>query len=261
LIVARAIWKGVIVAGSARLPVKLYSAVQDRSVHFRLLHAPDAVPVRQHMVHPGTGRVVESADIRRGYEVEPGRFVILDDGDLEATEPEPSRDIEVLRFVPASRIDGTWYDRPYHLGPDVDTAAYFAFRDALAPRDRVGLVRWAMRRREYIGAIRVRGEHLMLVTLRHPAEVVQASALPSPAGRALGERALAMAEQLISTLEGPFDPAEFRDEYRDRVLDFVRRKAEGEPVTLPEPEVVEEAGSLEEMLERSLARGRERAVA
>lgn len=258
---ARAIWKGVIVVGSARLPVKLYSAVQDRSVHFRLLHEPDGEPVRQHMVHPGTGKVVESAGIRRGYEIEPGRFVILDEDDLEATQPEPSRDIEMLRFVPETRIDGKWYDRPYYLGPDDDGPAYFAFRDALAPRGRIGIARWAMRKREYIGALRVTGEHLMLMTLHHPAEIVQASALPSPAGRALGDREVAMAEQLISTLEGPFDPAAFRDEYRDRVLEFVKSKAEGQPMRTAEPEPDEPAGSLEEMLERSLTRGKERAVA
>ena len=105
---ARAIWKGVIVAGPARVPVKLYAAVEDRSIHFRLLHEKDLVPVKQHMVHPETGDVVDAADIRRGHEVSRGVYVILDEEELAGTEPEPSRDIEALRFVPVDAIDGRW---------------------------------------------------------------------------------------------------------------------------------------------------------
>jgi DNA end-binding protein Ku len=258
---ARAIWKGVIVTGDASLPVKLYSAVQDRSVHFRLLHAPDAVPVRQQMVHPETGDIVESSEIRRGYEVEPGRFVVLNEDDLTAVQPEDSRDIEILRFVPPASIDGRWYDRPYYLGPDGDAGAYFAFVEALRRSEREGLARWVMRRKEYIGALRLRVEHLVLITLRHAGEVVDASVLTAPAGRALGDREIAMAEQLISALEGPFEPDEFRDEYRDRVMELVKSKAEGRPAPAEPDEPQPETGSLEEMLERSLSERAGRAVA
>ena len=110
---ARAIWKGVLRIGEERVPVKLYSAVESGGVHFRLLHETDLVPVQQRMVHPETGDVVPSERIRRGHEVEPGVFVLLDEEDLEQAEPESSRDIELLRFVPPDRIDGRWNDRPY----------------------------------------------------------------------------------------------------------------------------------------------------
>lgn len=183
---ARAIWKGVIVARSAKVPVRLYSAVEDRSIHFRLLHEKDLVPVKQYMVHPGTDEIVERDEMLRGHEVEPGVFVILDEEELEEAEPEDSREIEALRFVPDSAIDGRWYDRPYYLG---------------------------------------------------------------------------MAEKLVETLSGHFDPVEFRGEYRDRVLDLIAKKAKGEKVELKRVRKKRAEGSLTDVLKRSIDAGKEKAVA
>lgn len=258
---ARAIWKGTLRFGDAAVPVKLYSAVEDRSIHFRLLHEKDLVPVSQHMVHPETGDVVASDDVRRGHEVEPGVFVVLDEKELAEAEPEGSRDIEILRFVPPSRIDGRWYDRPYYLGPDEDGASYFALVDALQTREREGVARWVMRKKEYLGALRVRDGYLMLVTLHHADEVVDASQLPAPAGRKLSDREVAMAEQLVSSLEGPFDPTGFQDEYRARVLELVASKAEGRTLKLEKPRRRKQEGSLEEMLRRSVSAAKEGRVA
>lgn len=259
---ARAIWKGVIRAGPAKVPVKLYSAVEDRSIHFRLLHEKDLVPVKQRMVHPETGDVVERDVVRRGHEVEPGVFVILDEEELSEAEPEDSRDIEALRFVPHDAIDGRWYDRPYYLGPDGDAGAYAALRAAVLAEDRIGIVRWVMRKREYIGALRIHDDHLMLVTLRHAGEVVSVDELPVPSGRDLTAGEVRMAEQLIETLAGHFDPAEFRDEYRDRVLEIIEAKAAGRKVKVKRFRKKAAEGSLEDVLRRSVEAGREgRAVA
>ncbi|HEX2205720.1 MAG TPA: Ku protein [Longimicrobium sp.] len=251
---ARAIWKGRIRFGGADVPVKLYSAVQDRAVHFRLLDAKRRQPIRQHMVDPDTGKVVESADVRRAFESDEGDLVVLDAEELEELVPKPSRDIQITRFVPVGEIDHPWYDRPYWLGPDEEEdAAYSALVQAIARREVEGLARWVMRNKEYAGALRVEGEHLMLITLRHAGEVVPASALTPPSGRELDEREVAMAKQLVAAMEDEFDIAAYHDEYRERVLELVEAKAAGKVVKFPKAPERKTELSLADVLEQSLA--------
>lgn len=249
---ARAIWKGVVRFEGVEVPVKLYSAVQDRSVHFRLLDRKRKEPVRQRMVDPRTGDVIEHADIRKAFETEDGELVILDEEELEELEPTPSRDIEVTRFVPPDRITHAWYDRPYFLGPDGGDSAYFAMVAALRKRGREGVARWVMRNKEYVGALRVEGDHLMLITLRHAGEVVPASALVPPSGRDLAARELKMAKQLVAAMEDELDIAAYRDEYRDRVLELVEAKAAGKVVSFPKAPAKRKERSLTDVLEKSL---------
>src|SRR5262249_15921856 len=106
----RAIWAGNLKLGSATLPVKLYSAVQDKSIHFHILDAKTRSRIRQHMVNSETGEEVASKDIRKGYEIDRGTFVLLDDEELQSLEPKASRDIEITRFVPAGHISHLWYE-------------------------------------------------------------------------------------------------------------------------------------------------------
>jgi DNA end-binding protein Ku len=250
---ARAIWKARIRFGAIDVPVKLYSAVQDRAVHFRLLDAKRHEPVKQHMVDPDTGKVVESADIRRAFETEDGELVILGDEELEEVTPEESREIEITRFVPPEEITHQWYDRPYYLGPDEDDDAYFALVEALRKRGVEGVARWVMRKKEYVGALRVEGDYLMLITLRHAGEVVPASALSPPTGRALEEREMAMARQLVSAMEDEFDIAAYHDEYRERVVELMEARAAGKVVKFPKAPRRETDVSLADVLERSVA--------
>jgi DNA end-binding protein Ku len=224
---ARAIWKGVVKIGTQSVPVKLYSAVQDRSIHFRLLHKTDHEPVKQQLVSGDTGDSVEYAAVRKAFALPRGRMVMLEKEELEKLEPEDSRDIEVTRFVDPSELDHRLYQRPYYLGPDGSTKAYFAAVAALEKKKKEGIARWVMRDKEYVGALRVEDGYLMLITLRHAEEIIAADALTPPGGRELQQRELQMAEQLISALHGPFDPSRFRDEYRARVLDLVETKAAG----------------------------------
>lgn len=260
---ARAIWKGRIQFGSVDVPVKLYSAVENRSIHLRLLDKRRREPVKQHMVDRRSGEIVEREDIRRAYEAEKGRLIVLDDEELERVKPAPSREIEVTRFVPPERLTHQWYDRPYFLGPDAKgKQAYFALAAALRKAEREGIARWVMRNKAYVGALRVEGDYLMLISLRHAGEVVPASALTAPAGRAPGERELAMARQLVAALEGELDLAAFRDEYRERVLEYVEAKAAGKVTSLPKARERRPSRSLEDMLARSLAvAGKQRASA
>lgn len=249
---ARAIWKANLKFGAVEVPVKLYSAVQDRTVHFRLLDAQRKEPVKQHMVDPETGEVVESGEIRRAFETDEGELVFLDEEELSSVLPKESRDIEVSRFLAPEEITHQWYDRPYYLGPDGDEERYFALARALRERGMEGVAHWTMRNKEYVGALRAEGDYLMLITLRHAGEVVPASALSPPTGRALDDREIAMAKQLVAAMEDPFDIAAYHDEYRERVLDLMQAKAAGKVVKFPKAPARKTETSLADVLERSL---------
>lgn len=255
---ARSIWKASIRVGEVEVPVKLYSAVQDRAVHFRLLDAKRHEPVKQHMIDPDTGKVVEPEQIRRAWEGDEGQLVILDEEELEEVAPGVSREIEITRFLPHGEITHEWYDRPYYLGPDEEEGPYFALAQALRKRKVEALARWVMRGKEYVGALRAEGDYLMLITLRHAGEVIPASALPAPGGRALDAREVAMARQLVESMEDRFDISEWHDEYRERVRELVEAKAAGKVLKFPKAPVRDTEADLADVLEQSVAATRKR---
>ena len=259
---ARAIWKGNLRLGRNEIPVKLYSAVDDRTVHFHLLEKRSHERVKQHMVTPDTGQEVPSEDIRKGYEVDADTFVIVANEELEQLAPKPSRDIDLESFLPSGRIPHQFYERPYYVGPDGDTKAYFALAEALEKSGREGFARWVMRGKQYAGALRSRDDYVLLITLRHTDEVLSARELPSPPGKAPDPREIRMAEQLVRSLEGEFKPEEFHDEYRDRVMQFITAKAKGrKPKLQTMPARREKTASLADMLAASLKPAKEKHVA
>jgi DNA end-binding protein Ku len=225
---ARAIWKSSLKIASETIPVKLYAAVEDRTVHFHVLEKSTMSRITQHMVNPETGQEVLRDQTQWAYEAERGVYVRLTEEDLEKAQPHDSRAIDILRFVPASHIDQQWYDRPYYLGPDEnDAGAYFALAEVLEREKREGIARWVMRKKQYNGALRSEGGYLMLVTLKFAEEVLTAQDLPRPSGRTPDAKELRMAEQLVSALEDDFRPEDYHDEYRERVMKFIEAKAKG----------------------------------
>lgn len=258
---ARAIWKGVISFGGVSVPVKLYSAVSDRSVRFHLLHDQDMVRVRQKMVNSASGEEVSPGDTKKGLEVEPGTFVLLAPEELKGLDPAESREIGIEAFVPVGRIGQQWYERPYYLGPDGSDEKYWSLVAALTREGREGIARWVMRRREYVGTLRVANGYLMLITLRHLDEVIDPAEMDAPSGRQADPKELRMAEQLVAALEDKFDPSQYRDEYRERVMELIEKKARGEKITLRKPERKPETRSLASALKASLdaaRRGKEK---
>ena len=249
---ARAMWKGVIQFGDIRVPVKLFSAIEDRNVHFRMLHRKDREPVKQAMVNPETEETVAYNETQRAYIAETGDMVLLDKSELDALEPEKSRDIEIIAFLPTHEIDHRWYDRPYYLGPDNSSPEYFALADSLEFSGMEGLARWTMRNKEYIGALRLYQGYPMLMSLRHAEEVVPVEALLPPKGGPLDDRELAMSRQLIGMLEAKFEPENYRDEYRDRVLELIEAKAEGKLLKLKPVRRRERAEDVSKALQASL---------
>lgn len=250
----RATWKGEIDFGKQSLPVKLYSGVQDTAVHFHLLHDHDQTRLEQHLVNPKTGAALDKEQIQKGFQIEPGRFVILKKRELDKLAPEASRSIEILSVVADSALAPAWFERPYLLGPDGDAGEYVALARALRSAGRQAIVRWVMRKRAYHGALRAHGDELILITLHSRAEVLELPA-QKPSSRAASDKELALAEQLVSALEGEFDPSQFHEEYRERLQEYVERKAAGKHPRLPKPRARKAGkGSLETMLRASLRR-------
>jgi len=250
---ARAIWKGELKLGTLKLPVKLFSAVEDKSVRFHILDNSKRHRVKQHMVNPDSGDEVEAKEIRKGYEIEPGRFVILEEKELEALKPEPSREIEIEGFVPIDGIPQQFYERPYFLGPDGDQQEYFALARALENQKREGIAHWVMRNKAYTGALGAQDGYLVLATLRNADEVIAADDLTKPAGRAPTKKEVDLAKHLVSMLEGEFNPADFKDEYRERVMEFIAKKAKGHKPRLAPVKTKRQTTALDSVLAKSIA--------
>ena len=258
---ARAMWKASLRLGEVEVGVKLYAGAQDRGLHFRLLHAKDRVPVKQRMVDAKTGKEVSSDQVRRGFEVEKDVYVLLAPEDLQRPDPNPEKVIEVDHFVPREAVDLAWYARPYYLDPDGSAPDFFALADALESSDRVGLARWTMRGQGYFGALAAKEGYLKLITLHSPEEVVPIARFEKPEGAELSAGERKLAEQLISTLDAPFDPSVLRDEYRARVLSLIEQKAQGKKFVVKEAPRPRPVSDLSHALERSIKALKERKVA
>lgn len=222
----RAIWKGVIELGKLEVPVKLYSAIEDQTVRFRLLHEKDLQPVEQKMVHPRTDEVVEWDEMRRGFEAG-AKMVLLSEEDLESVEPEPSRSIEAHQFLEKGVIDQRWYERPYFLGSDGDEAAYLGLKEALIETGLEGVLGWTMRNKRYVGALIAEEEGLVLITLRDRREVVRTEDLPKPSGREFSQKEKEMARLLVDSLSSELDMSEWESSWRRRVMELIDAKKEG----------------------------------
>lgn len=232
---ARAMWKAILTLGNERVPVKMYAALQDRDVHFRLLDAKDDAPVKQAMVNPETEEVVSREHIKRGVISTDGDVVILEEDELAALQPEPSREIRLVHFLPPGAIDRRFYLRPYYLGPDGSLSKYSALIAALKESKREGLAQWVMRKKSYVGALRLHQGYPILIALRHAEEVVSVDTVRTPQGSKPNEREVHMSRQLIEMLAADFEPEQYHDEYRARVEALVKKKAAGGGKVAPLP--------------------------
>jgi len=258
---ARAIWKGELQLGKHSIGVKFYSAIEDRNVRFHLLHEKDRAPVEQHIVRKDTGEDVPKEEMRKAFAVGPNTAVILQPEELEQLVPPESREIEVLRFVPASAIGDQWFERPYYLGPDGGTDDYFAFGEALSRKEMVGVARWVMRKKRYLGAISAVDGYLIMTTLRRAEQVVSFSGIEPARSATPQANELKLAEQLVKSIEADFDPRQWQNEYRERLYKLIEAKARGEKIK-PAPVKKKRAeGSLADSLKASLAAAREKKVA
>jgi DNA end-binding protein Ku len=253
----RAIWSGAISFGLVNIPVKLYSAVSRKTVRFHQIDAETGARVRQKRVG-GDGEEVAYEQIVKGYEIGPDRYVTITPEELESLEPEKTRTIDIEDFVDLEDIDPIFYDHPYYLAPDTGAAkAYRLLVDAMDSAGKVAVARVVLRSKEHLVAIRPRSGVLAMETMLFADEVISPDALDELSGDGDGEtseRELAMAKQLIESLTSEFEPEKYRDEYRERVLDLIERKAQGETVVIEAPaEAPAKVPDLMAALEASIA--------
>lgn len=257
----RAMWKGAIELGKLHVGVKLYSGVEDRSIRFRMLHKQDLAPVEQRIIRKDTGEEVASEDVRKAFAVSKDTAVILQPDDLDKLAPTESRAIELLRFVAPSAIDDQWYDRPYYLGPDDGAEGYFALAQAIEDSGVVGIARWVMRKKRYVGALASIGGYLALSTMRRADQILNFSGVEPAANAKPLANELKLAEQLVSSISADFDPTLWKNEYRQRLLEIIDAKARGKRIAPIRVAKKAPVASLAASLKASIAAVREKKVA
>ena len=246
----RPIWSGAISFGLVNVPVKLVGAVSPKDVRFNQLEAGTGARIKQKRVSAETGE-----------EISPDNYVVIEPQELDALDPKATRSIEIEDFVDLDQIDPLYFERPYYLVPDKGGAkAYALLHEAMKDSRKVGIARLVLRTKQYLAAIRPLGDALVLETLLYPDEVTlpdEIEGLPRDDVE-IQDRELKIARQLIESLSTEFEPENYHDEYRERVLELIEQKAEGKQiVTQPATEEPTKVVDLMAALEASLAQAKE----
>ena len=249
----RSIWNGAVAFGAVNVPVKVFGAIEDTSIHFRELHVKDGSEVGHQLIGPD-GEEIPRERVAKGYEIAPDEHVLLTNDDIKAAGQPARKAVELEDFVPAEQIDPVFYDKPYHLAPQKGAGpAYALLVKALEKTGRVGIGRVTLRQREQLVSVRPVDGVLRMQVMRFADELVPGSDLDvDEPGQAPGKREIDMAGTLVDTLSAAFEPGRFENTYRDRVLELVRRKEQGEDLDLPEAKAAEASDDLMAALEASL---------
>jgi DNA end-binding protein Ku len=259
---ARSIWNGTITFGLIAVPIKVHSATESHTIHFHQVHEPDGARIKQKRICSKEGKEVPYEDVAMGYEVRGGEFVTLDKDEIDAAAGDRSHTIELEQFVDPAEVDPVFYNRTYYVGAGEDGEdAYRLLLDALRRAKRSGIGRWVFHNREYLVSVRAGADGLVLHTMRFADELVAVDKLDVPKpSRKPDRRELEMAERLVDSLGKRFRPGSFKDSYRERVAELIKRKAAGEEIELPDAEAEDEApDDLMAALEASLGKGRRKA--
>ena len=254
----RSIWRGAISFGMVSIPVKLYSATEQKDVRFRLLHKIDGAPIKEKRVCTADGKEVEWEDLVRGYEVGKGEYVILDPEEIDEAKPESATTIEIGDFVKLTEIDPIYFEKSYFLEPtDVGAKPFTLLKRALEETARTAVARVVIRTKERLATIRPYDDTLILETMFWPDEIRSTGSLDVPEGDEATVRAkeLDMARSLVENLSDRFKPEEYRDEYRVALEELIARKLKGEQRSAkrrkPEPKVTDLMDALKQSVEAS----------
>jgi DNA end-binding protein Ku len=232
----RPIWTGSISFGLVNVPIKLVSATSPKDVRFHQLHSTDNARIQQKRVCSADGEEVPFEEIVKGYEISAGRYVVIDPEELRAADPEATHTIDIEEFVDLDQIDPIFYERAYYLVPDKRAEKpYKLLAEAMAKTNKVGIATFVMRTKQYLCALRASEGALVLSTMLFADEVVPLAGLEglNEEDVTLSDRELAMAEQLIDSLGADFEPEKYHDTYRERILDLIAMKAEGQEISAP----------------------------
>lgn len=230
----RAFWKGFIHFSNVDVPVKLHPAVREERVRFHLLHKHDQVRLKQQFVCAYDKEPVPPEEQTRGFELEEGKYLLIDPEELEQADPQDNRMIDIHEFVKTEQIDPIFLERGYYLEPDSRSREYDELAGAMRELGVDGICTWTMRKRSYIGALQLCGEVLRLNTLRYADEVIPVGDLDIQSVP-LSEKELKIGSELINQLAAPFQPQKFVNEHQERLHGLIDRKARGERIAILRP--------------------------
>jgi DNA end-binding protein Ku len=243
----RSIWKGAISFGLVTIPVKLYSATEQGDVTFHQVHREDGGRIKYKRVCTKDGQEVPYSDIAKGYELPSGEMVVLTDEDFANLPLITSRRIDVLLFAPMEQVDPIYFNKTYYLEPEAQgTKPYALLRDALESSGKVAVVKVALRQRESLATLRVRDGVFVLETMLWPDEVREPDFKFLDEDVDVRPQELQMASSLIESMEGDFDPTEYKDAYREALQEVIEAKIEGKEIVAQEPD--EEAPAASDLL-------------
>jgi len=253
----RALWSGSISFGLVNVPVRMYSAIEDRDVRFHLLHEKDDSRIGYEKVCRKEGKPVPDDEIVRGYEVSEGNYVYVTDEDLEAAAGESYRSIDIEDFVDVGEVDPIYFERTSYLGPAEGAEQPYALLvRAMEESGLVGIATFVMRDKQQLGCLRVRDGMIVLERMFFADEIRPTKGIV-PRRPKVGKQELAMALDLIDRFRTSFDPAKYEDTYRESLLSLIRRKKQGKDVHVePRPESEEPADLLEALRASVEAHGR-----
>lgn len=224
----RAIWSGTLSFGLVTIPVKLYSAVQPKELHFNLLHKEDLSPIRFAKVCKKDGREIPYENIVKGFEYENGDYIIMADEDFEKANIRETSTIEIIQFADEQEIDPIYFEKPYYLEPNKKTQKPYALlKQALEVSHKVGIAKYVIRSKEHLGAIRPQGDLMTLEQMRFHEEVRQPTDLLTPEKSVMNKKELDLALQLIKQLTTPFKPENIKDTYTNELRKIIDIKAAG----------------------------------
>lgn len=222
----RSIWKGAITFGLVNVPVKVYGATEDHDVALHQVHAKDGGRIRYKRVCELDGDVIEYADVAKAYD-DGEKTVVLSDADMASLPAEKSREIDVVEFVPSEQIDPIVFEKAYYLEPDSKSVkAYALLRRTLEETDRTAIVQFALRQKTRLGALRVRGDVIMLQGLLWDDEVREARFPSLDEKVTITAKELEMSEALVKSFESDFEPEKFADDYQDQLKELIEAKLE-----------------------------------
>ena len=244
----RSIWKGAISFGLVSIPVKLYSATEERDIAFHQVHREDGGRIRYKRVCQIDGEEVPYSDIAKGYELPSGEVVVLTDDDFADLPLTTSRAIDVLEFVPLEQVDPIYFAKSYYLEPEgAGSKPYVLLREALEQSGRVALVKVALRQRETLATLRVRDGVFVLEMMLWPDEIREPSFGFLDEDIEVRQQELQMAQSLIETLSGDFNPEQYGDNYREALQALIEAKVEGREVVAP-AEPAAETGTVVDLM-------------
>jgi DNA end-binding protein Ku len=249
----RAVWSGSISFGLVTVPVRLFGAIADHTLHFNYIHEPDGSRIGYEKICKAEGKPVPDDEIVRAFEYEKGEYVVMTEADFDAAKVEGNRTIDIRDFVPYEQIDPILFRHTYYVAPDDGgERTYVLLRDAMQDAGLAGIAKFVMRDRQNLGCLRVREGVLTLEQMYFADEVKPAADL-APGDVEVDERELTMARQLIDAFAGDFEPKKYRDTYRDTLCEIIKAKREGEEIVTSPAEEPEQPTDLMAALRASIA--------